>query len=274
MPEATWVAAGSSIGRVRDNNEDSYLCDPERGVFIVADGMGGHADGEVASKTAIEVLDGFLSAEAMGEMVGDADWWKEFLNQGIQRAHDRIRMLTDEQGQSERGMGTTVVIAVHRGSWVHVANVGDSRAYLVRGHKPTVVSRDHSVAARMAEDGQLTPDEARSHPFRNQLTSCLGGVRDPEPDFRSVELHDDDRIVLCSDGLWDMLSDSEIACMVGDGRQPNQVVRELIEAANEAGGLDNITVVFFAPRVERRAVEWSDGGGEDACSDVPTIAHD
>jgi serine/threonine protein phosphatase PrpC len=161
-----------------------------------------------------------------------------------------LRTVTTAQPELQ-GMGSTAVIAVLRDSALHVANVGDSRAYLVRAGQAKLLSRDHSVAALLAERGEISPEEARKHPLRNQLRECLGGHRPPRPDYVCAPLWPGDRVVLCSDGLWDMVPDQQTAAMVAEGADPLEVARALVAAANASGGRDNITVIVLFPELGR-----------------------
>jgi protein phosphatase len=209
---------------------------------VVADGMGGHAAGEEASSIAVETIDRCLTPEQISR-VGNGDA-QAVLSQVLEEASAAI-LGTAAARPEFKGMGSTAVVAVLADSTLHVCNVGDSRAYLIRGTEPSLLTVDHSVAAILAEMGNITPEEARSHPRRNELTASLGLERAVEPAYSAVPLQPGDRVVLCSDGLWDMLQDSEIACVSSDFTDPRTAVWDLIRAANEAGGHDNITAVVI-----------------------------
>jgi protein phosphatase len=244
----SWAAGDSDPGKVRENNEDSYLCDPLRGLFVIADGMGGHAAGEQASGLAIQVLDEVLSGPRLrSALEGKEGDMSALLTEALQEANDRIHARSKEVRQLS-GMASTAVIGVMDRGVFHVVNIGDSRAYLVRGGEAGVLTRDHSVAAAMCEQGQLTATEARYHQLRNRLTASLGSPRAVTLDYKAVQVGHGDRIVLCSDGLWDMLPDVEIAGLVGAAPTPRMAVQALVRAANEAGGLDNITVIVVDVR--------------------------
>ncbi len=238
-----WAAGGTHRGRNRANNEDAFLCACERGLFVVCDGMGGQAAGEVASQKAVEALDELLSADRLKEMLAAGEEAVEStLCQALQEANEHVVAL-GEQNTSWAGMASTVVVALVDGERVHVANLGDSRAYQVRGQQVRVLTTDHSVAATLVAQGELTPEQARTHPLRNHLTSSLGIAEPMTPGYTCVEAAPGDRIVLCSDGLWDMLSDEEIARITASHSEPQETVQALIAAANEAGGRDNITAI-------------------------------
>lgn len=226
-------AARTDTGRVRDHNEDSVL--PEAGtdgdgehvVAAVADGMGGHAGGEIASRTAIETIaavggDPVLRIQAANVAVLDA-------------AAQRPRLA---------GMGTTVTMAVFDGDGAaRFGHVGDSRAYLFRDGLLTQVTDDHSFVGEMMAAGRMTPEQAEVHPYRSVLTRAVGLEADIEVDTMDVELEPGDRIVLCSDGVTAMIDDDAITAVLAGADGPAAAAEALIAAANAAGGGDNISVV-------------------------------
>jgi serine/threonine protein phosphatase PrpC len=246
------AAGGTDRGKVRENNEDDFLCDAERQLFIVADGMGGHAAGDRASKVAVSVLSDTLSAERLERALsGGPTDTEALLREGLQRANDAIIALTRDH-EEWQGMGSTAVIAILHDATLYVSNLGDSRAYLVRGGQAQPLTRDHSVAAVLMEQGQLGANEARSHPLRNQLTASLGLGGEVTPAFAVAQVQPEDRVVLCSDGVWDRMPDSGIARTAALHTDPGAAVTELISAANAAGGQDNVTaiVVILGPAEE------------------------
>lgn len=238
------AAGGTDVGRVRPQNEDNFLCLPERGVFIVADGMGGEAAGEVASQIAIEVLQEHLSNEAIEEALRSGPGLEPLYRNVLEEANKAILEAARSHPGWER-MGTTVVVGVIRDGVIYLCNLGDSRAYLVRQGKASVLTRDHSTVMALVEAGHIRPEEARTHPLRNELTACLGMNRRLEPGYYALRLRVGDRIVLCSDGLWDMVSDDEIGRIASRHNEPEKAVEELIAEANRAGGYDNITVIVI-----------------------------
>jgi protein phosphatase len=205
--------------------------------------MGGHAAGEQASALAVETLDAcFASLGQEPAQPDSSNDVSESLREAVEAANAAIMQRAEAEPALD-GMGTTVVLALLQDLMLHVINVGDSRAYLIRGVSVQQLSRDHSMAAVLAEQGRISPEEARSHHLRNHLTSCLGSRRELEAAVTSIQLQPGDRIILCSDGLWDMLTDDQLGLISADCYRPSQLVWELIKAANEAGGRDNITVV-------------------------------
>jgi protein phosphatase len=234
----------SDVGRRRQANEDSFLVDPERGLFAVADGMGGHAAGEVASRLAIEAVSDSIDA-------GGDDVWRDAESllaaaQGaVQAANQKIAEAISSSVQL-RGMGTTLVAALSRGEDLVVAHVGDSRAYLLRGGTIRRLTRDHSWVNEQVQLGVLSEEEASRHPFRNVITRALGGSEPVPVDAVATSLEEGDMVLLCTDGLNGMVSDSDILGLVQTaGDDLEGAVTRLVAAANTAGGEDNVTVVLL-----------------------------
>ncbi|HEX9636147.1 MAG TPA: Stp1/IreP family PP2C-type Ser/Thr phosphatase [Acidobacteriota bacterium] len=245
------VHGESDRGQRRSHNEDSFKVDADKGLLMVADGMGGHAAGEVASAIAIRSITEFI--EQTGENP-DLTWPFGFdpelsfesnvLRSAITLAHRHVKQAAEERDEYV-GMGTTVVCALIKDRVVHVANVGDSRAYLLRGGELVQVTEDHTWIAEQVRGGILTPQEVRSHPWRNVVTRALGSRPQADIDVASFELHPKDLLLLCSDGLSSMIDDSEIhKLMQKYADDLDSAASALIEAANQAGGEDNITVVL------------------------------
>ncbi len=231
------VGQRTDIGRQRKSNEDNMTTiipeDPEvlgkRGaLFVVSDGLGGHDKGEVASELAVRSI-----SEAYYQDVDDNV--EQSLRQAIQRANTAIH-------QRGNGMGTTCVVAVLQGDTVFVANVGDSRAYLIRDGQLKQISRDHSIVAEELRAGLITKEQARHHPQINIITRCLGAKDDVEVDTFAEPVQEGDLLLLCTDGLTNQLTDEELTKIVHE-LQPTESVQQLIERANEQGGPDNITAI-------------------------------
>ncbi|HEX5876959.1 MAG TPA: Stp1/IreP family PP2C-type Ser/Thr phosphatase [Actinomycetota bacterium] len=246
-------AAATDVGRMRKNNEDSYLS--SQPVAAVADGMGGHSAGEVASAIAIEEL------AALG---GRGPWENETaatddLKQAILRANRRIR----EMAASDRklnGMGTTLVALLEDGDMVHVANVGDSRGYLLRQGELSQVTVDHSLVQELVDDGRLSPEDAERHPQRSVITRALGIDPEVEFDLFTYKLQVGDRLLLCSDGLSDVVEPAQIRKVLLRIPSAQRAARELIGVANEQGGPDNITVIVVDAVDEATALAAEAGG--------------
>jgi serine/threonine protein phosphatase PrpC len=226
------VGAVSDVGKGRSGNEDRFLVDLEHDLYAVADGMGGHRAGEVASATAIESLQGaYQAGAALDEAVGEA-------NAAVfAKASANVDM---------RGMGTTLTaVALRDGRTALLGHVGDSRAYLMRDGGVTQVTDDHSLVEQLVREGRLSPEEALHHPQRAIITRALGVDPDVEVDTYRVDLRPGDRIVLCSDGLTNMVADDSIAAVLRGQSDPQQAAERLVDMANDAGGDDNITVVIL-----------------------------
>jgi PPM family protein phosphatase len=231
--------AGSDVGRTRSGNEDSYFCG--RTVFAVADGLGGHQGGEVASAAAVAPL-----AALDGREFADPDQAAEALAVAIREANSAI--LDRAAGDPGLwGMGTTMTAAAVAGdSHLQLAHVGDSRAYLLRDGDLEQLTTDHTVVGELVRRGRLTPEQAAIHPERSILTRAVGLdprvlVDTPDP----VGLRPGDQVLLCSDGLTEAVADDRIAELLSAGADGETACRSLIDAANAAGGPDNITVVLI-----------------------------
>lgn len=239
---------GTDQGKERENNEDKLLFVPERGLFIVCDGIGGMNAGERAAEQAIATLDRVLDEPALETSRQKEDKsLNELMTRAIHVANDEIRVLQQER-RMWNGMGCTVVAGALQGGNLHLTNLGDSRAYLLRNGttEPQVLTSDHTVAAELVKQGDLSAEEARHHMLRNQLTSALGHLDPKYPPYSiTISLQTGDRIVLCSDGLWDMVKDAEIARITLNAPSAQRAADDLIVAANEAGGDDNITVIVL-----------------------------
>ena len=239
------VAQLTDVGRKREHNEDNmaYVIPKDMQVmakkgalFIVADGMGGHAAGEVASEIAVDTVSNAYYQD-------DSDDVATSLVHAIKRANALIHQRAAEN-MLRSGMGTTCVAAVLRGNAAYIANVGDSRAYFVRNGQVKQISQDHSWVAEQVRAGLLTDDQARTHAQRNVITRCLGTQADVEIDVFSEQLEEGDSLVLCTDGLSGLVNDEEILRIVNQ-YVPQESVYHLIERANENGGPDNITAIVM-----------------------------
>ena len=228
-------AVASDTGRKRRRNEDNYVVAPP--VFAVADGMGGAQAGEVASKLAASTLE---NGEDAGELRG-VDRVAALIQEANRRVYDRA---TTDPAAS--GMGTTMTVAVVEGMNVVIGHVGDSRAYLVRQGRMEQLTDDHSLVNELLKSGKLSPEEALSHPQRSVITRAVGTDPDVDIDAFTIDAHDGDVFLLCSDGLTDMVGDEDILDVVDSHRDDlDRAVRLLVAAANRGGGEDNITAVAF-----------------------------
>jgi len=256
------IGRRTDIGRRREHNEDCLAIyhHPEfedeagsRGtLLIVADGMGGYAAGEIASRTAVEAI---LNAY-YGNLSDD-------VTQGLTRAvRDANRAVLDEANRDadRAGMGTTLALAVVWSGHLAVANVGDSRVYLIRDGRIAQISRDHSWIAELLAVGKITPEEARHHPMRNVVTRSLGGRPDLDIEvYPPLKLRRGDIVLVCSDGLWGMVSAEQMLQIV-ESHSAQAAADALVAAANDAGGHDNITAIVC--RVVNADVEPTDETGQ------------
>ncbi len=240
--------AASDVGPVRETNEDCWWSDVDERLFVVADGMGGHAAGEVASRIAVDTIRDVMvrrddpDETILQREVGDAaETLRERLRYAMNRASLRIRKAVEEE-PAYTGMGTTLVVLVFDGDQAHLAHVGDSRAYLYRRGRLTRLTRDHTVVQQEVDAGRLTPELARIAPHKNILTRSVGYHGPVEPDTSTRPAEPGDIFLLCSDGLTDALDDSQIAEIMGQ-HDPEDLPEALIEAAKEHGAEDNITAL-------------------------------
>lgn len=242
--------ARTDVGPTRGNNEDSMLVDLDHGIFLVADGMGGHAAGEIASRMAVETVhETMLTAEDPDETrlvrtidaFDPSDVLRERMRYALNQASIKIRRAAQQDAEIGR-MGTTLVMLVLEGGLAHLAHVGDSRAYLARDGRITRLTRDHTVVQQEIDAGRLTPEQARMMPHRHLLTQSVGFGGPVEPDTSSRAIEPGDVFVLCSDGLTDALRDEDIAAIVAQ-TPVDMLADTLVEAAISAKTEDNITVV-------------------------------
>lgn len=237
------VVAGAATdkGQVREGNEDAYVVDPRLRLFAIADGMGGHQGGEVASATALEAL---RAAIASGTSVREA----------IDRANTAV--FDKAEGDEElTGMGTTLTALLTSAPDVTIGHIGDSRAYLLRAGELRQVTEDHSLVEELVREGRITEEQAAVHPQRSIITRALGVERNVEPDVQVMALQIADRVLICSDGLTDMLRNSEIAAVMRRETEPTLCANALVDAANAAGGVDNITAVVVDVVADDDAVD-------------------
>lgn len=224
----------TDVGRVREGNEDSYLMDEP--LFGIADGMGGHAAGEVASSTAVEAL----SSGAARVNSEDPESLVALIKEANRAIFEKAA-----KDDSLHGMGTTCTLVRIDAYKAHLAHVGDSRAYLLRDGDLSRLSEDHTLVGRMVREGRLTEEEAAKHPQRSMITRSLGIDSDVRVDLGSFDVRDGDRIMLCSDGLTSMTDEDTIKRVLQQKKSPQAAADELVDLANEAGGEDNITVVVL-----------------------------
>jgi len=246
-------AARTDVGMIRSGNEDNFTVDASgaRGIFIVADGMGGHAAGEVASEMAVQIVQKELSqvrdldGEDVVQLVANA------LKHANRAIHERTLTEVDKQG-----MGTTASVLMLSGSRYLIGQVGDSRVYLLRESSFVQLTKDHSYVQEQVDAGFLTPEQARYHPYSNVITRCVGASDTVEPDVYVGEVKSGDVFLVASDGLTGMVDDRRLQQLLLSRAAPGRIVDALITEANGRGGLDNITAIVVQ-------VEGLDGGRLD-----------
>ena len=232
MPRS--YAARSDVGSVREHNEDSYLV--KTPLFVVADGMGGHEAGEVASNIAVTTMEAHAPKSTSPEALAAA----------VIKANEAV-LRGAQDGTGKPGMGTTLTAAFVFEDEATIAQVGDSRAYLLHDGQLQRITRDHSLVADLIEQGRLTEAEARFHPQRSVITRALGSDPHMQPDLYTLHIEEGDRLLLCSDGLCSMISDEDIEEILLDNPAPAHACDALVEEAIIAGGLDNVTVIVIDP---------------------------
>lgn len=233
-------------GMVREINEDSYniiVGYAEVPVsFVIADGMGGHNSGEVASKMAVDIVSDYIIKHPEA-LIKDEDLLSAI--KGIMEKANADVYASSMQNQVNHGMGTTLILAVVYEGVLYIGHVGDSRVYLVREDNIKRITTDHSYIEELIKMGSLTREEAENHPQKNIITRALGCSQDIQIDTYSLEIKDDDIFVLCTDGLTNMICEEEIKNVVQSIDDPEEACAELVNRANKKGGGDNITVVVF-----------------------------
>jgi serine/threonine protein phosphatase PrpC len=239
-----WEATGGThVGRLRNGNEDAFRTDAERGIFLVADGMGGHAAGEVASGLAANTVASALAEACDGGARDEA--MRDALRQAVLSAHQRIVRFCARR-PSTRGMGTTLTAcAIDPAGVCRIAHIGDSRLYRLREGRLEQLTVDHTWVQREVDSGRLAPEDARRHPLSHILTRVLTDDPEaPEVDLLTEPVVPGDLLILMTDGLYNMLEDAAIREIVAREDPLPERIRALIDGANRAGGADNITAVL------------------------------
>lgn len=240
------AACASDVGRIREGNEDSFYLGLEEGLFIVSDGMGGHQSGEVASRVVTDNLpDLFLNRLKAAWARGESANYPSLIRSAVKELNDLVnRKATQDPGL--QGMGATLALAWitdARGT-VFLANVGDSRVYYLRKGNLNQLTRDHSILALLLEQGEINQEEAAIHPARGRLYRYIGMPEEVVTDVHRIRLEPGEKLLLCSDGLTDELTDFRIQTLIHDGDLLDSC-QALVDAANERGGHDNITALLI-----------------------------
>jgi len=236
--------AETHVGMERQENQDSFFADPEPALFLVSDGMGGHRGGAIASEIVAEDLPVMIENALDKLKVGTTRAVRSLLERMIAEQSKQLQL----EGTSETGfrdMGATLVIVLLRKNRCFVANLGDSRAYRLRKGKMAQITRDHSVVSELIEKGRIEPEEAINHEARGQITQYVGMEEKARSHVRSFTLKKSDRLLLCTDGLTDMLDDTKIAAILSAETDHQAACKSLVAAANKAGGHDNVTTLVI-----------------------------
>ncbi|HEY7408671.1 MAG TPA: Stp1/IreP family PP2C-type Ser/Thr phosphatase [Gemmatimonadaceae bacterium] len=256
------VAARSDTGMIRSGNEDSFFADatPIRGLFVVADGMGGHAAGEVASEMAVEIVAREL--RLVHDLRGDGV--VQTVARAVKQANSAIYQRTIAE-IDKQGMGTTISVLLLANARYLVGQVGDSRVYMLREGTLRQITKDHSYVQEQVDAGYLTPEQARYHPYSNVITRCVGASGEVEPDTYAGEVRAGDVFLVASDGLTGMVDDRRLQQLLSSRASPARMVDALIAEANGRGGLDNITAIVV------QVLEASDARVEEKTVETPSV---
>lgn len=245
-----FICACSDIGKIREINQDAYFYieDEIVPVFIVADGMGGHKAGEIASNLAISTIASYYKVNR-DKIVNEEMFIPQFMNESIAKANERI--IEESQGDEElKGMGTTVTMCIILKDELYIGHVGDSRAYLLRDSELIQLTQDHSLVGELLRTGSITKEEAMNHPKKNVITRALGGDLKLKVDIINRELNNDDKIILCTDGLTNMVSEQRILETIKVDENIFESCSKLVNIANEIGGIDNTTIMLIQAKQE------------------------
>ncbi len=258
----------TDVGRVRKVDEDSIMAsemsfgvdskDYKFRLLVVADGMGGHAKGEEASKIALNAI----SRTVLPRLFDDVSFTK-LLEIGIQNANQDILNHVDKHPETS-GMGTTSVCALLENNKVYLANIGDSRAYVISDDGIRRITKDHSYVQELIDNGEITDEESRTHPKKNVITKAIGAATVAEPDMFSFTLDLDESLLLCCDGVIAHLTDNDIHEIISDSDDPHKACQKIIDVANERGGTDNISLIILSADTQNQSNDSSD-------DDIPTI---
>lgn len=245
-----FICACSDVGKVRAINQDAYFYieDKKVPIFIIADGMGGHKAGEIASNLAISTIVSYYE-DNLEKIINEEMFVPQFINESIEKANEKI--VEESKVEKEfNGMGTTVTMCLIVNSELYIGHVGDSRAYLLRDKELIQLTQDHSLVGELLRTGSITKKEAMNHPKRNVITRALGTDLKLSVDIINRELNSDDKIILCTDGLTNMVSEERILETIKTDEDIVGSCSKLVNIANELGGIDNTTIMLIQAKQE------------------------
>lgn len=245
-----FICACSDVGKVRAINQDAYFYieDKKVPIFIIADGMGGHKAGEIASNLAISTIVSYYE-DNLEKIINEEMFVPQFINESIEKANEKI--VEESKVEKEfNGMGTTITMCLIVNGELYVGHVGDSRAYLLRDKELIQLTQDHSLVGELLRTGSITKKEAMNHPKRNVITRALGADLKLSVDIINRELNSDDKIILCTDGLTNMVSEERILETIKTDEDIVGSCSKLVNIANELGGIDNTTIMLIQAKQE------------------------
>lgn len=228
-------------GKRRENNEDALFVLPEQQFYIIADGVGGHNSGELASRMAVENIAEYVAAHPIDKLEGE-EALRDYFSEALFCAN-RLIYEKAQNNPENTGMATTAVLAYIRDKKIYIANVGDSRAYLIRGEEIRQITEDHTYVNQLLLAGSITKEEAAVHPKRNMITRAVGGDRTVQPDYFQIDASLGDVLLLCTDGLFGEVPEEKIHSIVSAADSMHELAADLVNEANKRGGKDNISVI-------------------------------
>lgn len=245
-----FICACSDVGRVRDINQDAYFYieDEVLPIFIIADGMGGHKAGEVASNTAISKIVSYYQANKEN-IINKEMFVPQFINESVNIANQEL-IKESANDEELKGMGTTITMCLVLDKEAYIGHVGDSRAYLLRGDELTQITQDHSMVGELLRTGSITKEEAMNHPKKNIIMRALGTRKDLKTDVFTRNLISGDKIVLCTDGLTNMVTDEKIIDIIKNEEDESSTCSTLVNISNDNGGIDNTTIMIIKAKQE------------------------
>ena len=245
-----FICACSDVGKVRDINQDAYfyLEDEILPIFIVADGMGGHKAGEVASNTAISKIVNHYNLNKE-KMINEGMQIPQFINEAVAIANEEL-IKESEIDDELKGMGTTITMCLTLDREAYIGHVGDSRAYILRDGELIQITQDHSLVGELLRTGSITKEEAMNHPKKNIIMRALGTKKDIKTDVFTKSLESEDKIVLCTDGLTNMVTDEEMLDVINSEEDVKSSCSKLVNISNKYGGIDNTTIMLIEAEEE------------------------